>query len=55
MSGRIRQRVDQVSTGDITEVVAGEALTGGGVTGSVSLAVALDDAGLLLAAQVFSG
>ena len=43
MSGRIRQRVDQVSTGDISQVVAGDGMSGGGSSGSVSLAVAVNE------------
>ena len=38
MGGRISQRVDQVPTGDITSVVAGDGLSGGGSAGAVSLA-----------------
>ena len=38
MGGRINQRVDQVPTGDITSVVAGDGLSGGGSAGAVSLA-----------------
>ena len=38
MGGRINQRVDQAPTGDITSVVAGDGLSGGGSAGAVSLA-----------------
>lgn len=36
---RISQRVDQVSTGDISAVLAGDGITGGGTSGSVEVAL----------------
>ena len=43
MGGRINQRVDQVPTGDITSVVAGDGLSGGGSAGAVSLALDVNE------------
>ena len=43
MPSRISQRVDQVSTGDISGVTAGDGLSGAGTTGTVSLAVDVND------------
>ena len=43
MGGRINQRVDQGPTGDITSVVAGDGLSGGGSAGAVSLAMDVNE------------
>ena len=52
---RIAQRVvDQVATGDITDVTAGVALSGGGSTGAVVLNVVPETATLQLSVSVFN-
>ncbi len=42
MGRRINQRVDQVSIGDISSVVAGTNISGGGATGAVTLNLGID-------------
>ena len=49
MGGRINQRVDQVPTGDITSVVAGDGLSGGGSAGAVSLALDVNELSVVTA------
>jgi len=46
---RISQRVDQVSTGDISDVVAGDGLSGGGSSGAVSLALDVNELSVVTA------
>ena len=49
---RISQRVDQVSTGDISDVTAGNGLSGGGSSGAISLAL---DVNALVAVTAVAG
>ena len=51
---RINQRITQTSTGDISDVTAGIALSGGGSEGAAVLHVVVDTATLLIAGQVFN-
>jgi hypothetical protein len=54
MPSRITQRVDQVSTGDISAVTAGVAISGGGTSGAVTINVVVADDDLIIAGQVFN-
>ncbi len=51
---RINQRITQTSTGDISDVCAGTALSGGGSSGAVTLNVVVETATLVIAGQVFN-
>jgi len=49
MASRITQRIDQVSTGDISGVTAGDGLSGGGTEGTVSLALDVNELSVVTA------
>ena len=49
MPSRITQRIDQVSTGDISGVTAGDGLSGGGSEGTVSLALDVNELSVVTA------
>ena len=49
MPSRITQRIDQVSTGDISGVTAGNGLSGGGTEGTVSLALDVNELSVVTA------
>ncbi len=49
MHSRITQRIDQVSTGDISGVTAGDGLSGGGTEGTVSLALDVNELSVVTA------
>ena len=49
MPSRITQRIDQVSTGDISGVTAGDGLSGGGTSGTVSLALDVNELSVVTA------
>ena len=48
MGGRISQRIDQVATGDITDVSGAEGIAGGGSSGAVTLTLDTNAKGDLL-------
>ena len=49
MPSRITQRIDQVSTGDISGGTAGDGLSGGGTEGTVSLALDVNELSVVTA------